>query len=626
MSGPDHPHLRRPWLVTVLACALALAVVSIALNHPMFVDDPYQIAYSGGFTSWRSWWGPDVFGYFRPVKNMLFHGIAWNPQPVVAHTVNLLLFLAAAAGMSAVARRALGDGPAPAAAALAWVGSPLLVSSAVWFSSANIMAMAALLFGALLLHDRARLFADAGRPGPSLAARGGAAGLFALALLSYEHAIAWPALVLLWDVRRGGPWRKWVPGALIHGAVAVLYLFARWKAVPDFQADPRLISAMSDARICTLSAYFFLYHLVWWLVPFGRQQLLVTFLWGESAPVWMVAAAWPVFLGYLALTAWAWRRHPWIGFGLAWYLVASIPTNNFLPLRNGPLADYYLVLPSIGLAIAFGAWMGGLLQPGGARAARGAALAGGLWLLACAATALLWSDRWNRPVDFFETSIRSHPAAFASRVALAEMLLDAGDKDRALATASAAVVDAPWSPNAHSTLASVHLKRGEYADTLREADACLALDSNHIIALGARGVALEELDRLDEAQDAYRALLRKPWGLNSEAIACRWTMLLLKHDLPDEALKILKFALERSPSSHKLHWYFAAVHRARGDEPAVIASYRTWEELVARRFPGFKPTGRPPATFTDPDAEAGTIPVPGEEGIHRPVPADKPKP
>ena len=96
MNEPTHAHLRRPWLVTVLACALALAIVSLALNHPMFVDDPYQIAYSSGFTSWRSWWGPDVFGSFRPVQNMLFHGIAWNPQPVTAHLVNLALFAAAA--------------------------------------------------------------------------------------------------------------------------------------------------------------------------------------------------------------------------------------------------------------------------------------------------------------------------------------------------------------------------------------------------------------------------------------------------------------------------------------------------------------------------------------------------
>ena len=602
MSGAASP-LQRPWLIAALACALSVCIVSIALNHPMFVDDPYQIAYASGFTSWKSWWGPDVFGYFRPVKNMLFHGIAWNPQPVTAHLVNLALFTAAAAAMAAVARRALGDGLAPAAAALAWVASPLLVSSAVWFSSANILVMIGALLGALLLHDRAGEAANAGRPAAAFAARAGSVGLFALALLSYEHAIVWPALALLWDVRRGRSWRACTPGALINGVVALLYLYARWKAVPDFQADPRLISAMSDARISSLSAYFFLYHLAWWIVPFGRQQLLVTFIWGESAPGWMVAAAWPVFFAFLALTVWAWRRNHWAGFGLAWYLIASLPTNNFLPLRNGPLADYYLVLPSIGLAIAFGAGVGALLRSG-RPAARVIAVLAGVWLAACAVTALRWADRWNRPVEFFESSIAAHPAAFASRVALAEMLLDAGELDRALDTARAAVADASWSANAHSTLASIHLKRGEYSEAVKATDACLALDPGQIIALGARGIALEHLDRLDEAQDAYRTLLQKPWGLNSEAIACRWAMLLVKHKLPDEALKIIAFALQRSPGSHKLHWYAAAVHRARSDEPAVRESFRRFEELAAQRFPGYAVTGAPPANFESPDSDS----------------------
>ena len=50
MSGAASP-LQRPWLIAALACALAVCIVSVALNHPMFVDDPYQIAYAGGFTS-----------------------------------------------------------------------------------------------------------------------------------------------------------------------------------------------------------------------------------------------------------------------------------------------------------------------------------------------------------------------------------------------------------------------------------------------------------------------------------------------------------------------------------------------------------------------------------------------
>lgn len=580
---------QRLWLVPVLACTLAACIVLTALHHPMFVDDPYQMAYASSFASWKSWWGADVFGYFRPVKNMLAHAVVWSTNPAVAHSINLIFFVGAAAVMSHVARRVFAFSPASAMATFAWMLSPLLVSSAVWYSSANIMAMAFFLLLGLWLHDR-----SAGKVCPSL---GGAGIFFALALLSYEHAIVWPALAFLWDTRRGVPLKKRLPAFTLYALIAALYLLARWKVGNSFQIRPILISQMPNARLSFLSAWFFLYHLAWWIVPFGRQQLLVTFVWGESAAPWMIAAAWPLLLGYIALTVWAWRNYPWIGLGLAWYAIASLPTNNFLPFRNGPLADYYLVLPSIGLAIALGAWMAhGLQSQRDSRRLLILSLAWA-WIVACGITSLRWANRWNHPLDFFRASIAAHPAPFASQIALAELTLKAGDADTAMALAREGIRHAPQNANAYSCLADIHFARKEYKAALEAADQALEWNAEHIVALATRGRALQELGELDAAQDAYRALLQRPWGLNSEAIACHWAILLLRHDLPDEALRVIHFARQRSQGSHKLLWYEAAIQRIRGEEAASREAFRQYEALVVRRFPGYVPTGTPPDDF-----------------------------
>ena len=43
---------------------------------------------------------------------------------------------------------------------------------------------------------------------------------------------------------------------------------------------------------------------------------------------------------------------PYVAFGICWFIAAFAPVSNLLPMFNGPFADYYLGLPSIGLSIA----------------------------------------------------------------------------------------------------------------------------------------------------------------------------------------------------------------------------------------------------------------------------------
>jgi len=82
-----------------------------------------------------------------------------------------------------------------------------------------------------------------------------------------------------------------------------------------------------------------------------------TLFWGRVVLSWSC-------LGILSWGAWRLRKEaPAVGIGLLVYLAWFFPVSNLVPLRNGPYADYYLVLPSIGLAMAFV----GVLQAASAR-------------------------------------------------------------------------------------------------------------------------------------------------------------------------------------------------------------------------------------------------------------------
>ena len=160
------------------------------------VDDPSEMDFVRGVPPLRLLTGQDAFGYFRPVKNLLwllFSGLAplgveWFH--VVAIAFGVLSFFP----VLSLCRRISGSGWKALAAASVWLFSPTLVSSAAWLSCLNIQVMVAFAALSLVFHDKAW---DGGSFHPSRVVLAG--GFLFLALVSYECAIAVVPVLLLFD-------------------------------------------------------------------------------------------------------------------------------------------------------------------------------------------------------------------------------------------------------------------------------------------------------------------------------------------------------------------------------------------------------------------------------------------
>jgi hypothetical protein len=284
----------------------------------------------------------------------------------------------------------------------------------------------------------------------------GLGGLFVIAFGAKESGITLPALILLVDAARGSlglrdlgvyvkeRWRDYlvmavVAVALLVGRYAVLGSIA--SAYPPFGAD--LLTQVP--RIWTLGEAW-THYVRLWVFPldlyadYTPNVIPISFGWNAGNTVGVL-----VVLGVLAGALVAARRglplEPGVAaagafaLGIAWFVVAVLPTANFFFLSGVILAERTLYLPSVGLAVGTG-WL--VLHL--ARTRRRAASV--LFVVALSLLAVrTWirTPVWRDNQTFFATLLDESPHAGRSQWIIGDSFLRAGNTRQALLAYSFAI-------------------------------------------------------------------------------------------------------------------------------------------------------------------------------------------
>ncbi|MDQ6807615.1 MAG: hypothetical protein M3065_22295 [Actinomycetota bacterium] len=279
--------------------------------------------------------------FYRPLW-VLLNAAIYNlsHSPTFAHVVNIVLFAIVCAEVALLVGRIAGLRAAVIAGASVAV-FPSHGESVAWISGNTDLLAVALGLAAILVALVAR---------PSLRRNVGIAVLTALAALAKEIASVLPVLMalLLWATASGArPRAFWRPALLMLAAVVVV-LIPRTLVIGGiggYGGQPltpaRVGGAFASFTLAGLSApqLMLLTHPVLLLVPACALVLLV-------AGAYLAWRARAESTGRLAIA------------GVAWFLIALVPSLNQplnLNTRNG---DRLLLLPSVGLAIAAGALVG----------------------------------------------------------------------------------------------------------------------------------------------------------------------------------------------------------------------------------------------------------------------------
>jgi protein O-mannosyl-transferase len=333
----------------------------------------------------------------------------------------------------------------------------------------------------------------------------GTLGCFLLAMLSKEHALTLPAVLVLLDLF---VYRQSIPNLLREGW-RLYGLLAGGAAVG--------VAVVMNTLVGAKTAGFGMSDLQWWeyLLTQGRAIMLYLRLWllpvGQNGDYLFPISRGPLEHGALlfwaaiaglAVLAFRMReRAPLVALGFALFLLVLAPTSSILPIQDAAverrvyLASLGLVMASVGLALRFGV-RGSLLRFGGVAL-----------LVVLSVATYSRSQVWASGNAFWADVIEKNPQSWRANVAVGLQALERQQCQVAierLETAKPGVADnfeAAWHLNYARALECVgRMEEAEraYLDSLAIERSASAL-SQLGVHYGRQERYQEALEVLDEA-------------------------------------------------------------------------------------------------------------------------------
>ena len=554
-----------PIKIELLLIALLLGIICViswpGMTAPRILDDLDQLPHVEKFTSWKDCFSPDAYGLFRPLKNFIFY-ILRDSSLFTWHACTLAIYLCAVLALYGLFRRLTNSPVWAFIGALLWASCPTQVSTVVWMSAINLSLAMAFTCVCIIFHDLSQ--EKLGRNiGWSVLA---CISLF-FAQVSYETAVAAPALCVLVDLLRKRPLFSRAAmlrySALACVTIGYLVLRAHFGSVHSIQAKNLGFPPDTQAWQLTLSAPWFLWkHFSMWLMPAGRIEFCSAYIWGVSASTFELVAAWVWLLAVVGVIFLSWKRLPMVAIGLLWFLAASFPPSNFIPIWSGPIEDYYLVFPGVGLVLvlvgcarALIGWAKqGINDPTSHRLLIGFGLIiiGIAWRSFCIPLFWMQANLWNKPAELYLIAETSRPHQFQLQASAARELMLMGKLEEAKVLAYKSHQSGPWDPMSTMILGYIAYQQGDFTNA--EKQLRIAIDKSspntpihNFSILHLAATFQKQNQECSKLRDTLLPLLQNQEGTyHLEAIR----MLIdcyLKHDQPKDALRATRNAIKLHP-------------------------------------------------------------------------------
>jgi tetratricopeptide (TPR) repeat protein len=511
---------RHRLLVSVAVIALAgIASYSNVYGNQFLWDDEFLIqenafirdpAYLPVIFSTSSGGGVGrLDNFYRPVQMVAYTAVysVAGPEPWAFHLLNVMLHVGNGVLIFFIVRKLFRREGVALVASLLWVVHPVHTEAVTYMSGTADPLSVLFALGSLLAYI---LF----REGRGLRFLGFSVVLFVMALLSKETVIILPLLLMLYEFMSCG-WRwnsreawKRYRWALAFLAVAVVYFSLRLTVLDfggtlNFYEEPNIYTDNIHVRALTFLASLPVYYSLL-LMPVNLHMERDFPVFTSPLDSYVLLSAF--ILALLALAAWRERRdRPFLGFGIAWFLVSFLPMSGIVPV-NSFLLEHWLYLPSVGLFIA-GA---GLVQEAwnrreGARPFIAVGVA-----LAVAASAGLTLDRnsdWRDPVTFYNDLLGYGEGTARVHNNLAMAYADMGEIALAEQHYLRAIELSDSYPQTRYNLARLCLARGDVDSAISNLSRSLEINPNFFFSYYLLGDIYAGMGEDGLAREYYRRAL-----------------------------------------------------------------------------------------------------------------------
>ncbi len=389
---------------------------------------------------------------------------------------------------------------------------------------------------------------------------------FLFSILSKGQAVMLPFCLILLDHLMGKPvfalsnLRKLAPFFLIALAMGIVALVSQQSTgyTGDQSVSFSLAGSIvypSYAFVMYLSKIFFPLNLsAWYAYPEGG----LTFL------TWLCV---PLFLAYLGLIIWFWKRNPWLSVGMGFFLINILPFLKWIPVSNYIIADRYVYLSGLGIFMLFGYAVVWLLNK---KPSMKWPIMAGILLIAIL-FAVQSSQRvkvWNNSLSLLNDILEKDPNVYTALNSRGDVYKDLGKNEAALADFDAAIRLRPDFARAYGNRGTLIAGMGDCETALPDLNKALELDPNlagiHVNrarCLNLRGNFKEALIDLDQA----RALGFRHSVLEYETGIAYYNM----RDF-QTALGYFNNVAEKDPAYPSVYTYRGFAHFHQGNLTAAI--------------------------------------------------------
>jgi hypothetical protein len=353
--------------------AIAAVAALVGIRNDFAYDDLFVVAANPVVKDIAHWWRifsepywPRSMGAdgYRPLTILGF-AIQWasaGGKPWLFHAVNIALCALSAVAVFYLARTCLPVGAA-------WLAGALFAVHPVHVEAvANVVGQSELLVACLIIPAVTLYVTGRNGNGLTIGRMAAILLLYALACLAKEHGIVLPALLLAAEL------------TIVVDKAPIRARFVRLRPFVFALAATGLAYLWLHQQVSSQVATGFHPY-----VPFSSNHLDTTERWWTMfglAPDWIRLFLWPQHLSseygppeYPVVKSFALyqvpgmlivaaiivlmfvgrRRSPAASFGIAWTLLALLPTSNFVVPSGILMAERTLFLPSVGVVIALGA-------------------------------------------------------------------------------------------------------------------------------------------------------------------------------------------------------------------------------------------------------------------------------
>jgi len=263
-----------------------------------------------------------------------------------------------------------------------------------------------------------------------------------------------------------------------------------------------------------------------------------------------------VILGTVTMFTWLWRkRSSYLFVGWFWFLGTLVPVLGIVQVGAQAMADRYMYLPLIGLALMIG-WFGAEMVAHSLRRIVGVAAV--LGLVALLIVSRVQVGYWQNTETLFQHAAKTTERNWVAHYNLGLTYAEGNRYEEALHHYVKTIEYAPRFVPVYYELGNVLLHLGRDEDAISYLRQSIALDSTYAKAFVDLGVALCRVGRPDEAlqyfEQAYR--LNRWYGEPNQLVG----LTLVQRGQYEQALQYLQRALEKSPQDSLLQ---ADVRRIR---------------------------------------------------------------